>query len=222
MLTCLSFVFLNLMQFTIVKYIQNNINSHNRQVYQMNRRKSSLINERALTDYLMQKNREKYQMVKKLKELNKNKSTNFKKAELIKYMAIEKIRPSTDKLPANKRLNFLSTKKRDGKELNFKSFLTNNYNDHRSFIYDSSSSQFASNYDRTLKERINRLVKYNSSSSSESDSDEEENWYLSIKQDYEIKDLIHQIDFVSRCVFLAAFAAFNLIYWPYMIINSSK
>lgn len=222
MLTCLIFVFLNLVQFTIVKYIQNNITSQHLQNNYSKRRKSSLNDEKALNIYLMQKNRERFQVVKKLKTLNK-KEANFKKTELIKYLAISKIEnKNRSMIDTNPRLDFVA--KKDVKNLNHKSFLTNDDYYKTDRLLDFNQDNQNTNYDRVLKERIDRLVKYNSSSSSSSSSDsgEEESWFQKIKPDYEVKNLIHKIDVLSRITFFIGFLIFNLIYWPFMIINSSK
>lgn len=221
MLACLTFVFINLVQFTIVKYVQNNMSAHN---LAGNRpRKSSMSDAQALNDYLMQKNRERFQVIKKLRSLNRrDKSANFKRTELVKYLAVSKIpghqAAATD---TNQRLPFVSKKK----ELNYKSLLSNDehYRQAGARLLSFDRSDQDTNYDRVLRERIERLVRYDSSSSSSSDSDseEEESWFQHAKQDHEVKDLINRIDHVSRIVLLFAFLGFNLVYWPYMIVNSA-
>ena len=226
MLTCLAFVFVNLLQFTIVKYIQSSISAHNSESSRMSRRKSNLSDEQALNGYLMQKNRERFQVIKKLRTLNgRNKSANYRQTELVKYLAVSKIpgRDSATMADANERLHFVS--KRPAGELNHKSFLSNDehYRTAGDRLLSFSESDRASNYDRVLRDRVERLVKHNdSSSSSSSDSeDSEESWFQKAKQDDEVKDLINKIDHVSRIALFFAFFGFNLIYWPYMIINSS-
>lgn len=215
MLAMLMFVFLNLVQFTIAKYFQNYASSSLKKL----NRKSSLNDEKALNDYLMQKNRERFQMVKKLKTLNKKKSTSQKRTELLKYLAILKL-PTKQVNLENQRLNFVA--KKDIKSLNYNSFLSNQEQFSKNRLFSFSNSDEASNYDRVLKSKIDRLVKYNSSSSSSSDSDseEEDGWYQKTRQDFEVHNFINKIDFISRILFIFAFIVFNLIYWSYMNILS--
>ena len=225
MLACLTFIFLNLLQFTIVKYIQSNTSAHNLASSRLARRKSSLSDEQALNGYLMQKNRERFQVIKKLRSLNRrDKSAKFKQTELVKYLAVSKIPGKEHVTNSNQRLPFVS--KRNIKELNHKAFLSNDEH------YQTTSDRLLSferadrnnNYDRVLRERIERLVKHDSSSSSSSDSEseEEESWFQKAKQDREVKDLINKIDYYSRITLLIAFQCFNLTYWLYMTISSAK
>lgn len=223
MLACLTFVFVNLLQFTIAMYIQSNMSAHIVERSHQSRRKSHLSDEQALNGYLMQKNRERFRVIRQLRTLNgRNKSANFKKTELVKYLAVSKI-PGRDNAASetNERLPFVLN--RPG-EPNHKAFLSNDehYRMAGERLLSFSESNRTTDYDRVLRERVERLVKYNSSSSSSSDSeDSEESWFQKAKHDDEVKDLIRKFDGVSRVVLLFIFIGFNLFYWPYMIINSS-
>lgn len=219
MLTCLSFVFFNLFQFTLIKYLQQTISNRKQEI---ENRKTSLTDDKALNVYLMQRNRERFQLISKLRNLYKNKNQAFKRNELFKHLALLKL-PTKDRIniSTNQRLEFLTKKN----VKSYKTFLSSRdqlLDNHRSFEYDSNKKN-NNNYDRVLKERVDRLVKYNSSSSSSSsDSEEEDGWFQKIKHDYEVNYQIEKIDEISKIIYIAAFLIFNLIYWPFMIIGSNN
>lgn len=98
----------------------------------------------------MQKTKERFQMIKKLKVINKSKSKEYKRTELIKYLALLKL-PTKDRLTneKNKRLSFVS--KKDIQNLNFKSFLSNNDQFSNDHLIDFNNNDNNNNYDKSLK-----------------------------------------------------------------------
>ena len=201
-------VFLNLLQFTIVKYIQKYWNydlSHTHSESDLN---NFDIFEAQLNGYLMRKNRERLINTRRIQFISKSVGLE-NHVELMDYLSgfpAQKKDGAKNNVPLKERLLPVgSVDQQSG------------LRQRRKAIRGESATQYAKIIQNKLKEERNREME--SSCSSSSDSEDEDNWVKEEKRNKRVMRLIEKIDFWCRIAFPASYFCFCLIYWP--IVYSS-